>query len=71
KDNIFICSKLLEFFGAGTACVITPVSSIEYLGEVISIPTKEQAKPLYKTLRDYLSAIQYGHIAHPWAVVIE
>ncbi|XP_074041796.1 branched chain amino acid transaminase isoform X2 [Leptinotarsa decemlineata] len=62
--------KLLEFFGAGTACVITPVSSIEYLGEVIKIPTMEQNNPLYKKLRDYLSDIQYGRIEHPWAVVI-
>lgn len=51
--------------------MVCPVSSIEYLGEVIHVPTMEQANPLHKKLKDHLIAIQYGHIEHPWAQPIE
>ncbi|XP_028134514.2 branched-chain-amino-acid aminotransferase, cytosolic isoform X4 [Diabrotica virgifera virgifera] len=63
--------RLLEMFGAGTACIISPVASIEFLGETIPIPTMQQDVPIYRKLRDYLSAIQYGHIEHPWAMPID
>lgn len=63
--------QLLELFGSGTACIVSPVSSIEYMGELIDIPTIEHATPLYKRIRDRLTAIQYGHIEHPWAQLIE
>ncbi|CAH1100397.1 unnamed protein product, partial [Psylliodes chrysocephalus] len=69
-SNLQNQGRLLEMFGAGTACIVTPVSSIEYLGNVIKIPTMEQSDPIYKKFRDYLSAVQYGHIEHPWAMVI-
>ncbi|CAG9864946.1 unnamed protein product [Phyllotreta striolata] len=68
--NIQKKGRLMEMFGAGTACIVTPVSSIEYLGNVIHIPTMEQPNPIYRKFRDYLSAIQYGHIEHPWGMVI-
>ncbi|CAG9815723.1 unnamed protein product, partial [Phaedon cochleariae] len=63
--------RLLEFFGAGTACIVTPVTSIEYMGESIRIPSKDHPNPMYQKLRDYLAAIQYGHIEHPWCIVID
>lgn len=63
--------KLLEMFGSGTACIISPISSIEYLGEVLEIPTMENPNALFQHFRDTLRAIQYGHIEHPWAQVVE
>lgn len=63
--------QLLEFFGAGTAAVITPINRIGYLDINIDIPTTAQAQPVYQRLKDTLLAIQYGHIAeHPYVKVI-
>lgn len=63
--------RLLEMFGAGTACVVSPIRSIEYLGQVIEVPTTQHQDPVYRRLRDALLGIQYGHIEHPWAEIIE
>ncbi|EEZ98004.1 branched-chain-amino-acid aminotransferase, cytosolic [Tribolium castaneum] len=63
--------RLLEMFGSGTACIVSPIASIEYMGELLNIPTTEHDKPVYKRLREQLFAIQYGHVEHPWARVIE
>ncbi|CAG9770259.1 unnamed protein product [Ceutorhynchus assimilis] len=63
--------KLLEMFGAGTACIISPIRSIEYQDELIEVPTMQQQNPVYHRARAELVAIQYGHIQHPWAQVIE
>ncbi|KAK4881017.1 hypothetical protein RN001_004336 [Aquatica leii] len=64
-------NRLLELFGSGTACIVSPISSIEYMDTAIQIPTKEHANPLYQRVLDRLAAIQYGHIEHPWAMPIE
>ncbi|KAJ8973724.1 hypothetical protein NQ317_012861 [Molorchus minor] len=63
--------RLLEVFGSGTACIISPVSAIEYQDAVIDIPTTEHSYPVYKKIKENLEAIQYGHIKHPWAQPIE
>lgn len=63
--------RLLELFGSGTACIVSPISSVEYMGDLIDIPTTEHTSPLYRKLREHLSAIQYGHINHPWAISID
>lgn len=59
--------RLLEAFGAGTAAVVTPISSIEYKGEEIQIPSTGEV-----TLKvwDSLIAIQYGNTEHEWSVRI-
>ncbi|BES90181.1 branched-chain-amino-acid aminotransferase [Nesidiocoris tenuis] len=59
--------RVLEVFGAGTACIVSPVSSIHYSGEMIQIPTLDQPSPVYSRILQTLLAIQYGHIEHPWA----
>ena len=57
-------NTLLEFFGAGTACVISPVKRIHFKGEDIVIPTGgELSQRILKTLSD----IQYGRTLHPWS----
>ncbi|XP_022900476.2 branched-chain-amino-acid aminotransferase, cytosolic [Onthophagus taurus] len=63
--------RILEMFGSGTACIVSPISSISYLGQDIKIPTTEHKSPLYARIRDQLYAIQYGHIEHPWAETID
>lgn len=63
--------QLLELFGAGTACVVSPIERISYLGSDLHIPTMEQEKPIFIELKNALNDIQYGKIDHPWAVVID
>ncbi|XP_059613424.1 branched-chain-amino-acid aminotransferase, cytosolic [Phlebotomus argentipes] len=63
--------RLLEMFGAGTACVVCPVQSISYLGEELLIPTLEQEKPVFDQLRTTMTDIQYGKLDHPWALVVD
>lgn len=59
-------------FGAGTACIVSPVASIHYKDEiVIKIPTGSQENPLYRRLERALTSIQYGRVEHPWAVPID
>ncbi|XP_030767374.1 branched-chain-amino-acid aminotransferase, cytosolic [Sitophilus oryzae] len=69
--NLQLSDRLLEMFGSGTAAIVSPISSIEYLGQTIQIPTTEHQNPLYRRVREELKAIQYGHIDHPWAPKID
>ncbi|XP_073830614.1 branched chain amino acid transaminase [Musca autumnalis] len=63
--------RLLELFGTGTACVVSPINRISYLGQDLYIPTMEQEKPIHETIRETLTDIQYGKVEHPWAVTID
>ena len=63
---------MLEAFGTGTACVISPVNKI-YYKEDLSIPAGEDGKSggivanrLFKELLD----IQHGVVDHPWSQII-
>lgn len=67
--------RLLEVFGAGTACVVTPIKNIEYEGEQFAVPLdpedpKAQAGPLTRKLEQTINAIQYGELAHEWSIVL-
>lgn len=66
KDN-----RLLEIFGSGTACVVCPVSSINYLGEHVQIPTMDHSQPLNLRFLKALTDIQYGRTPHVWSVAVE
>lgn len=68
---LFLLMQLLELFGAGTACIVSPVDRINYLGSDYLVPTMEQKNPVYGRIRDTLTEIQYGKIEHPWATVID
>ena len=62
---------LVEFFGTGTAAVISPVERIGYLGEDLHIPTGPDGMgPVSRPLWKHLTGIQTGTIAHPWAVEV-
>ncbi|KAL9878648.1 branched-chain-amino-acid aminotransferase [Glossina fuscipes] len=63
--------RLLELFGTGTACLVSPINRIHYMNQDLYIPTMEQEKPVHETIRTALTDIQYGKVPHPWAVVIE
>ncbi|KAI7861164.1 aminotransferase [Circinella umbellata] len=67
--------RVLEVFGAGTACIVTPVKTIEYNGEDLHIPLDPsdptaQAGPITKRVNNTMMDIQYGEIEHPWSVVV-
>lgn len=63
-------SQVLEMFGTGTACVVSPINRIQYLGEDYKIPTMDQAAPVFEIIKDQLLNIQFGIQKHPWAVDI-
>ncbi|XP_047121507.1 branched-chain-amino-acid aminotransferase, cytosolic isoform X1 [Schistocerca piceifrons] len=64
-------NRLLEMFGAGTACVVSPIGSILYKDVLHKIPTVEWEDPLYARLLKTLLDIQYGRVDHPWGVCID
>ncbi|KAL4068354.1 aminotransferase [Scleroderma yunnanense] len=63
--------RLVELFGAGTACVITPVEKIGYLGSDVIIPTGEDGMgPLSRSLWTQLTSIQTGEIESEWSYLV-
>lgn len=63
--------ELAEFFGTGTAAIISPVNRIGYLGEDIDIPVGENGMgPLTKAFWDRLDAIQKGEYQSDWNVTV-
>ncbi|XP_026674867.1 branched-chain-amino-acid aminotransferase, cytosolic isoform X2 [Ceratina calcarata] len=65
-------NRLLELFGAGTACIVSPVSYVEYAGRSLHIPTMTHSNPVYKMFLNRLTDIQYGVVPdHPWMITIE
>nr|XP_034984169.1 branched-chain-amino-acid aminotransferase, cytosolic isoform X1 [Zootoca vivipara] len=63
-------NRVKEMFGAGTACVVCPISTILYLGENLHIPTMENGPQLASRFLNQLSDIQYGREDSEWAVVV-
>ncbi|KAL0272968.1 UNVERIFIED_CONTAM: hypothetical protein PYX00_005756 [Menopon gallinae] len=73
KEMIQLSKKgrILEMFGAGTACIVSPIASIEYKGERYKIPTMEHDEKEFENFLKTLTSIQYGHIKHPWGFCID
>lgn len=63
--------RCLEIFGAGTACIVSPVERIQYMSEDLHIPTMEQEDAMYQWVKTSLTDIQYGKVEHPWAPTID
>ena len=64
--------RLVEFFGTGTAAVISPVDRIGYLGSDLRIPTGPDGMgPVSRPIWKKLVAIQTGKIPHKWSVPVE
>jgi len=69
-------NRVIECFGAGTACVIAPIEGVHYKGADYEIPldvndSNAAAGPLASKLSDHIQAIQYGEIEHPWSEIVE
>ncbi|ORX71871.1 cytosolic branched-chain-amino-acid aminotransferase [Linderina pennispora] len=67
--------RLVEAFGAGTACVVCSIEDVSYEGKVYKIPVdpnnpKAVFGPLAKRLHAELLDIQYGRVASPWLVPV-
>lgn len=67
--------RVQEIFGAGTACIVSPVKCIGYQGEDLQIPLdpkdpSSEAGPYTKRFNDTIMDIQYGDVEHPWSVVV-
>ncbi|GBC10406.1 hypothetical protein RclHR1_09600001 [Rhizophagus clarus] len=67
--------RLLEMFGAGTACIVSPIKEIHYHGRDLSIPLdpknpSSNTGPVTKRFADVIVGIQYGEIPHKWSVII-
>ncbi|XP_061555752.1 branched-chain-amino-acid aminotransferase, mitochondrial [Phycodurus eques] len=62
--------RVLEVFGAGTACVVCPVGSLLYKGQTYNIPTMQNGPDLAKRFYKELTDIQYGRKASEWAPVV-
>lgn len=58
--------RVIEVFGAGTACVVCPVERVLYKGENYHIPTMENGPDLAKRFHKQLTDIQYGRAESEW-----
>ncbi|GAB1601681.1 branched-chain-amino-acid aminotransferase, cytosolic-like [Argonauta hians] len=64
-------NRILEIFGAGTACVVCPVEKMIYNNEEIALPTMVNGAQLTNRFLSTLLDIQFGKVEHKWAEVIE
>lgn len=63
--------RLLEIFGAGTACAVCPVGQITFKGQDLKIPTMDGPDPVNHRFLKALTDIQYGiKSPHPWTQVV-
>ncbi|XP_030645500.1 branched-chain-amino-acid aminotransferase, mitochondrial isoform X2 [Chanos chanos] len=62
--------RVLEVFGAGTACVVCPVGSLLYKGQMYQIPTMKNGPDLAKRFYKELTDIQYGRKQRDWAPLV-
>ncbi|KAF9338947.1 branched-chain-amino-acid aminotransferase [Linnemannia elongata] len=69
--------RIIEMFGAGTACIVCPIKKIHYDGHDIHVPLDpsdktSQAGKLTKRINDSIMDIQYGDVEGPkgWSVVV-
>uniref|UniRef100_A0A3Q0RUY2 Branched-chain-amino-acid aminotransferase, mitochondrial n=1 Tax=Amphilophus citrinellus TaxID=61819 RepID=A0A3Q0RUY2_AMPCI len=62
--------RVLEVFGAGTACVVCPVGSLLYKGKTYQIPTMQNGPDLAKRFYKELTDIQYGRTPSEWAPLV-
>ncbi|XP_056400506.1 branched-chain-amino-acid aminotransferase, cytosolic-like isoform X2 [Hyla sarda] len=63
-------NRVKELFGAGTACVVSPVNRILYNGENYLIPTMEHGPDVAKRFLKELTDIQYGRTPSDWGYLV-
>lgn len=64
-------NKLIEIFGAGTACVVSPVNRIKYQNKNIDLPMDNASNKITPKLLTEISNIYYGKIKHEWMFPID
>ncbi|CAG8450792.1 18579_t:CDS:2 [Acaulospora morrowiae] len=67
--------RLIEMFGSGTACIVSPIEGIYYRGQNLKVPldpndASSQAGPVTRRFADTLLGIQYGEIPHEWSIIL-
>lgn len=62
--------RVIEVFGAGTACVVCPVGSLLYNAQVYELPIKQHGTKLAERFYKELTYIQYGRTISDWAPVV-
>lgn len=65
-EDLIAENRLIEIFGAGTACVVCPVGEIRIEEKTLKIPQPNLSLRLLKDLTD----IQYGIKPHTWSVIV-
>ena len=60
--------RLLEMFGTGTACVVSPIKEIVFKGDRIQIPTVKDGAPITMSYFKQLQDIQVP-ISHHLQVI--
>ncbi|XP_074860962.1 branched-chain-amino-acid aminotransferase, cytosolic isoform X2 [Carettochelys insculpta] len=63
-------NRVKEMFGAGTACVVCPVSKILYKGKNLNIPSMENGPQLATRFLNQLTDIQYGREDSEWTLLV-
>lgn len=62
--------RVLEVFGAGTACVVCPVNRVTYGDRVLDIPTMDNGPELATKFLSTLNDLQYGRTRRPdWQLI--
>lgn len=64
-------NRLKEMFGAGTACVVSPVEKILYVNDMLNIPTMSEGAPIAMRFYHELTDIQYGRTKSDWSELID
>ena len=64
-------NRLKEMFGAGTACVVSPVEKILYVDDMLNIPTMSEGAPIAMRFYNELTDIQYGRTKSDWSELID
>ncbi|XP_078484488.1 branched-chain-amino-acid aminotransferase, cytosolic [Ciona intestinalis] len=63
-------NRMLEMFGAGTACVVCPIDKILYMDQTLEIPTMENGPEIASRFYKELTDIQYGRMPHEWSYTV-
>lgn len=68
-------NRIMEMFGTGTACIVSPIKTIGYKGKSIQIPLRHfeansEAGPLTMRINTSILDIQYGFVEHNFSRVI-
>ncbi|XP_005428463.1 branched-chain-amino-acid aminotransferase, cytosolic isoform X1 [Geospiza fortis] len=63
-------NRVKEMFGAGTACIVCPISKILYKGKHLDIPTMENGPEVTTRFLNKLTDIQYGREESDWAMLV-